>query len=372
MAWNPFHREDENVDPFNAPDPVMPLDEPTHEAPDLDDGVARIKQREVQERLDDMRRQAELNAQQAEQAAPQDAPYGSAPHEATPHQTTPYQAAPHESRHRDRHSWHRDATPAKVPMKRYNPNVATSKSSCIIYAIIIVVFLSGALGGVGALFSSCTSTVSSIFNDSEPAEEPQDSASYSVDDPSDALADEAREVAAAHLDDMIALNDDQALALFEEGVVDTFTNYCDITPDELGLDAREIASWILSHTSYELDESFCSMGYEGMGFTGTASTYFDISIPDAGAITDALIQELSKQGVDVYADDFDPAGLDASLVRQALDTVLSEDSPYDLEYREVYSTMAFNVTTDGEGSNAEFELDEEAWDEELRWFARLW
>lgn len=372
MAWNPFHREDENVDPFNAPDPVMPLDEPSHEAPDLDDGMARIKRREVQERLDDARRQAELNAQQVEQAVPQDTPHESAPHQPAAHEAAQYQAAPHESRHRDRHTWHRGATPAKVPMKRRDPNVATSKSSCIIYAIIIVVFLSGALGGVGALFSSCSTAVSNIFNDPEPTNEPQDSASYSVDDPSDALADEAREVAAAQLDSMIALDNDQALALFEEGVVDTFTNYCDMAPSELGIDAREIASWILSHTSYTLDESFCSMGYEGTGFTGIASVYFDMSIPDAGAITDAVIQELSKLGVNVYADDFDPENLDASLVQQALDTILSEDSPYELEYREVYSTMAFNITTDDEGSNAEFELDEEAWEEELRWFARAW
>ena len=56
MAWKRFPTEDENIDPFNAPDPVMPIDEPVREELDLDDGVARLSRRNVRKRFQDASR----------------------------------------------------------------------------------------------------------------------------------------------------------------------------------------------------------------------------------------------------------------------------------------------------------------------------
>ena len=54
---------------------------------------------------------------------------------------------------------------------------------------------------------------------------------------------------------MVAV-DETALDVMEQGVIDSFVDYLDMTPEELGLDAREIAAWVLENTSYETTSSF--------------------------------------------------------------------------------------------------------------------
>ena len=51
MAWKLHPSDEPMIDPFNAPDPVMPTDEPSLEAPDSSDGSERLRKHELQRRL---------------------------------------------------------------------------------------------------------------------------------------------------------------------------------------------------------------------------------------------------------------------------------------------------------------------------------
>lgn len=59
MAWNQTPRHEPDIDPFNAPDPIMPTDEPGSEAPDMSDGAERLRVHEAQRRYEQARREAE-------------------------------------------------------------------------------------------------------------------------------------------------------------------------------------------------------------------------------------------------------------------------------------------------------------------------
>ena len=59
MAWSQTPRHEPDIDPFNAPDPIMPTDEPGFEAPDMSDGAERLRAHEAQRRYDQARREAE-------------------------------------------------------------------------------------------------------------------------------------------------------------------------------------------------------------------------------------------------------------------------------------------------------------------------
>ena len=52
MAWKLHPSDEPMIDPFNAPDPVMPTDEPSLEAPDSSDGSERLRKHELQRRLE--------------------------------------------------------------------------------------------------------------------------------------------------------------------------------------------------------------------------------------------------------------------------------------------------------------------------------
>lgn len=58
MAWKLHPSDEPMIDPFNAPDPVMPTDEPSLEAPDSSDGSERLRKHELQRRLERARAEA--------------------------------------------------------------------------------------------------------------------------------------------------------------------------------------------------------------------------------------------------------------------------------------------------------------------------
>lgn len=82
--------------------------------------------------------------------------------------------------------------------------------------------------------------------------------------------------------------------------------------------------------------------------------------------------ELLDHEIYVYAADFDAASLDRELVRELLTGILSGTSSYSVEYRDLTSSMMFNVIANEEGTRIDLELDEETWIEELEWFAQIW
>ena len=406
MAWKRFPADDENIDPFNAPDPVMPIDEPAREELDLDDGVARLTRRNVRKRFRDASRTTEhayrppvhhdtssANAHAAATAPegssdpadpvaatspiassePVHGEYDHAPRSEAPN--APSSSAPSSagSSHRDTHTWHRTSQQASAPedvrVKR--------KGGCGRMIIILIIILFAVPSIFGSLLFSCSACTSDIFEsfftdtDEYTDDDYSSNASFAVNDISPDVENHAIIRATAVLEAMAA-TDETALDVMEQGVIDSFADYLDMTPEELGLDARVIAAWVLENTNYETTSSYCSLYSEGDGYAGTANVYFDITVPSVSSIASNLSMELLDHEIYVYAADFDAARLDRELVQELLDGILSGTSSYSVEYRNLTSSMTFNVAANEEGTNIDLELDEESWIEQLEWFAQIW
>ena len=407
MAWEPrTHEREPNIDPFNAPDPVMPVDEPAREDLDLDDGVARLARRNVRKRFRDASRATEHAYQppvhhdtsSANVHAAATAPEGSsdpadpvaatspiassepvhgeydhAPRSEAPN--APSSSAPSSagSSHRDTHTWHRTSQQASAPedvrVKR--------KGGCGRMIIILIIILFAVPSIFGSLLFSCSACTSDIFEsffsdtDEYTDDDYSSNASFAVNDISPDVENHAIIRATAVLEAMAA-TDETALDVMEQGVIDSFADYLDMTPEELGLDARVIAAWVLENTNYETTSSYCSLYSEGDGYAGTANVYFDITVPSVSSIASNLSMELLDHEIYVYAADFDAARLDRELVQELLDGILSGTSSYSVEYRNLTSSMTFNVAANEEGTNIDLELDEESWIEQLEWFAQIW
>ena len=406
MAWKRFPADDENIDPFNAPDPVMPIDEPAREELDLDDGVARLARRNVRKRFRDASHTTEHayrppvhhDTSSANVHAAATAPEGSsdpadpvaatspiassepvhgeydhAPRSEAPN--APSSSAPSSagSSHRDTHTWHRTSQQASAPedvrVKR--------KGGCGRMIIILIIILFAVPSIFGSLLFSCSACTSDVFEsffsdtDEYTDDDYSSNASFAVNDISPDVENHAIIRATAVLEAMAA-TDETALDVMEQGVIDSFADYLDMTPEELGLDARVIAAWVLENTNYETTSSYCSLYSEGDGYVGTANVYFDITVPSVSSIVSNLSMELLDHEIYVYAADFDAARLDRELVQELLDGILSGTSSYSVEYRNLTSSMTFNVAANEEGTNIDLELDEESWIQQLEWFAQIW
>lgn len=203
MALRRSHSGDENIDPFNAPDPVMPSEEPEREDPDPDDGIARVKQRGERRRgklsgpasnsyqpptydHDDASsahgspwQSASGSMDPVSTTAPEDGA-GSAPIYGgfdAPVQGSSFGAAASEgdgagadagtsSAAENTTSHHRQRSERKPRAPRTHRSASSKGSrttSCAIY-LIIFILLSGAIAsGAGMLLSSCTAAVGGVF-----------------------------------------------------------------------------------------------------------------------------------------------------------------------------------------------------------------
>lgn len=407
MALRRSHSGDENIDPFNAPDPVMPSEEPEREDPDPDDGIARIKRRGERRRgklsgpasnsyqpptydhddapsahgsawqgaggsMDSVSTTApEDDAGSAPIYGGYDAPaqgssFGAAPSgyagtDAGANTGTGSAAentAPHH-RHRSKHA------PRAPRTHRGEQNTNTRTTSCAIY-LIIFILLSGAIAsGAGMLLSSCSAAVGGFFeglfeDDGPRYEDIEPSAPSEVED---AVVSAVQTETKLQLDALIAGEAD-GVSRFEQGVSDIFQSYCGATPEELGLSAHEIAIWQLSHASYDLSSAHAYLSQIGEGYEGTANVYFDFTAPDITALAFELSAHLPNGYLEPgEADELTPENLQE--IRAAYDAYTAGEP----EYEERFSVMNFEAATDLEGGNCAIALDTEAWNTELDWLA---
>ena len=179
MAWKLHPSDEPMIDPFNAPDPVMPTDEPSLEAPDSSDGSERLRKHELQRRLERARAEASRGHHAPEHRSssytppiessqgPVDAPAPSSATSSATHRTAPDTAdesswlgtsssssnRKRRSSHRDRHTWHRTAEARRAAARKANPGNRAHVRRLMIYIIVIVIILSGA---IGPLFVACS------------------------------------------------------------------------------------------------------------------------------------------------------------------------------------------------------------------------
>lgn len=405
MALRRSHSGDENIDPFNAPDPVMPSEEPEREDPDPDDGIARVKQRGERRRgklsgpasnsyqpptydHDDASsahgspwQSASGSMDPVSTTAPGD-DAGSAPIYGgfdAPVQGSSFGAAASEgdgagadagtsSAAENTTSHHRQRSERKPRAPRTHRSASSKGSrttSCAIY-LIIFILLSGAIAsGAGMLLSSCTAAVGGVFeglfeDDGPRYEDIEPSAPREVED---AVVSAVQTETKLQLDALIAGESD-GVSRFEQGVSDVFESYCSATPEELGLSAHEIAIWQLSHASYDLSSAHAYLSQVGEGYEGTANVYFDFTAPDIAALAFELSAHLPNGYLEPgEANELTPENLQE--IRAAYDAYTAGEP----EYEERFSVMNFEAATDLEGGNCAIALDTEAWNTELDWLA---
>ncbi|WP_288737745.1 hypothetical protein [uncultured Enorma sp.] len=405
MALRRSHSGDENIDPFNAPNPVMPSEEPEHESPDPGDGIAHIRQRDKRRRQKvlgaasnsyqpptynhDDALPAQASAWQGAGASMDPvsttapgADAGSAPIRGgygAPVQEGSFGAAPsgddgaeagtstgtdadtESAALRHRHRGGRKARGGSAGGDK--PNAGARKASCILY-LIIFILLSGAItSGAGMLLSSCSAAVGGFFegifaDDGPRYEDIEPSAPSEVED---AVVSAVQTETKLQLDALIAGESD-GVSRFEQGVTDAFQSYCGATPEELGLSAHEIAIWQLSHASYDLSSAYAYLSQVGEGYEGTANVYFDFTTPDITALAFELSAHLPNGYLEPgEAGELTPENLQE--IRAAYDAYTAGEP----EYEELFSVMDFEAATDLEGGNCAIALDTEAWNEELDW-----
>ena len=350
MAWKSHPCDDSQIDPFNAPDPVMPSEEPSLDAPDVS--------------------AADASSTRAAHVS--------------------------RSKHRDRHVWHRSApsatndAPARADVPAgtgkghsakaasndappRSPRRSTKRSHCLIYLIVIIVIFSAV---VGPLFSACSTALDDAFDTLFDSD--SDTASYSTDDRDyysspdyetelqleQDVADEARAQTEDRLNSLIA-GDEAALDLLETDFKEAFETYFQFTPEEAGIDAREVARWALSNFSYgTLDAN----GYVYSADDGTyeveASVYFDTELPDI----DDVAYDLRRKSPRAlwYADNKRDAMTPE--LQEELRTDLQETlDDYTGERSSRSASLSFSGTAQADGSEVKLAIDEEDWQFELSW-----
>ena len=359
MALRRSHSGDENIDPFNAPDPVMPSEEPEREDPDPDDGIARIKRR-------DERRRGNMSGAASNSYQPPTYNHddASSAHGSSWQGASTGTNAGAESASSHHHN--RSKRAPRAPRTHHSEqNTSSRTASCAIY-LIIFILLSGAIAsGAGMLLSSCSAAVGDVFeglfeDDGPRYEDIEPSAPREVED---AVVSAVQTETKLQLDALIAGESD-GVSRFEQGATDIFQSYCGATPEELGLSAHEIAIWQLSHASYDLSSAHAYLSQIGEGYKGTANVYFDFTAPDITALAFELSAHLPNGYLEPgEADALTPE--DLQKIRAAYDAYTAGEP----EYEERFSVMNFEAATDLEGGNCAIALDTEAWNTELDWLA---
>lgn len=314
MAWKLHPSDEPMIDPFNAPDPVMPTDEPSLEAPDSSDGSERLRKHELQRRLERARTEASRGHRAPEHRSssymppiessqgPVDSPAPSSATSSAAQRTAPDTAdesswlgtpssssnRKRRSSHRDRHAWHRTAEARRAAARQASPGNRAHARRLMIYIIVTVIILSGA---IGPLFVACSAVTGGLFDqvfDSGTASDADIYDDYGDTDSPDyeitgTLASDAEESATMltqeRLDSAIAGTDEETIQIAEDAFTQAFETYSGLTPDEAGIDARAVAERVLANLSYNDLIAYAYTETSDAGYDIDCTVYYSIETP---------------------------------------------------------------------------------------------
>lgn len=401
MAWKLHPSDEPMIDPFNAPDPVMPTDEPSLEAPDSSDGSERLRKHELQRRLERARAEASRGHHAPEHRSslytsptessqgPVDAPAPSSATSSAAQRTAPDTAdesswlgtssssssRKRRSGHRDRHTWHRTAEARRAAARQANPGNRAHVRRLMIYIIVIVIILSGA---IGPLFVACSAVTGDLFDQVFDSGTASDADIYDDYDDTDAdspdyeitgtLASDAEESATMltreRLDSAIAGTNEETLQIAENAFTQAFETYSGLTPDEAGIDARAVAERVLANLSYNDLIAYAYTETSDAGYDIDCTVYYSIETPQIDDIAYDLRWNTPSSIWDTYRE----SGVLDEESREALAAEL-ESILADLgSNRTEYSTyLEFTGTAQQDGSGLELELDQDVWESEMGW-----
>lgn len=359
MAWEPrTHEREPNIDPFNAPDPIMPGGEPEfeppRERPDADDGVGRMVRRNERKEPGHGKHRPQRSWRSLD----------STPSSADSGPVSPIREEEDGARHaqgkqQDLESSANAWRARKAAKRRSGDGSGWKKRSSRLGCLIAFIFMLAFSGIVSTLFESCSSCVDSVFFE-DTYEDDYDDTYYDYDSDAYWLAQ----------DDLKAATEEVTVSALEaarEGDVayreivasafaDAFTKASGVEPESIGLDTLEISELILSNITYDIDSIYAFGDATEDGFVFSCSSYFDFTIPSA--------RDLGYQVGEFVLGLVPDASASPSL---SVDDQLAVKAyvEQELEHAEVfenYSSMEFAATADAEGAVLEGPvLDSQDW-----------
>lgn len=359
MAWKPRTPEREpNIDPFNAPDPVMPGGEPEfeppRERPDADDGIGRMVRRNERKEPGHgkHRPQRTWRSLDSAQSSADSGPVSPIQEEEDGSRRT-------QSKQRDLKSNANVWRARKAARRSSGDGSNWKKRSPRLGCLIAFIFMVSFSGMVGALFESCSSCVDSVFFD-ETREDDYDDTYYDYDSDAYWLAQDdlkvATEEVTASVLDAAREGDDAHREMVASAFSDAFTSASGLEPESIGLDTLEISELILSNITYDIDSIYAFGDATEDGFIFSCSSYFDFTIPSA--------RDLGYQVAD-FVLGLMPDGSDSSSLSADDQLAVRTYVEQGLEHAEVfenYSSMEFAATADAEGAILEGPvLDSQDW-----------
>lgn len=381
MAWRSRGRSlrpEEVIDPFDAPDPVMPGGEPEglpqDGSSDLaaeDMGAPVAFDPGVGSRVDSH----EWHRERPAASGRPDRGAGAGPSAGHAPAPTPWQPPAQAGAPRTRTPTAPDAG-ARRPRRR--------GAGRIVGIFIAVVFAMQFVGIAGGCVSALLERVGAPGWDDAGHDyaydypSPLDDMEYSYDlepvvttlDPSldpltrrDQLEDVVRQEVEANLLDLQAAGDPyagQAAHVFS----DEFTATCDFEPSELGIDPMALAGELLPGTTYEISGASVFDGYVDdddaiSGYEVEATVYVDAEVPDFDSIAFDLALYV-KYDLDLRAGD-EPTDEQRRLVAEELDRLVDETEP---RSRVAYVDLSGEVAPGH--AEATLAMDEESWDGAVR------
>lgn len=367
MASSYRDRPDKQIDPFNAPDPIMPGGEQTMDPGEMHGGGL---ERFSRSRKSDAKRQFSSHNYQAprEHADAYEAPSTDG---------TPGTVAAERDRHaaaEAKRAAKNAKRAAKAAAKRTQGNERrSSRRGCLTVAILLVIAFS--------MLGSCSSILSELFYSGDFSFSNSDSYSsdtytytsgltseeaYALED---AVEGAAMDQFALDMDALLADEDNAMIQRLAAQFSESFSLYCNTSVENAGLDATAVARWALNATHCEAtDANMWADSYDDLFFTG--SVYFDAFVPDV----DDVAYELSMYVYDHFADSYRTGMVFDETQRAELAEALTqaeENALAETETRD-YFMQEYQGTSDATGTTIKLAHDEDDWESNIQSMFHLW
>ena len=377
------------IDPFNAPDPIMPGGEPdlsSDGARDRHDGIERIARRNEQKEPGHFRHRAhtERRAGTASPAFGGDPSpvVGHEPDDEMPQRNTAsaahgtaasadalsgsYQPPQEATQNYQAPTRRRGARRARPASTAGSSSHRKGRLGCI---IALIIGLSVFANVTGALVSGCSAIFDGLLGADSYSDSDYDSTySYSSDydsDAYDAADDNATAMARTVSENMLAevtAGEEPYFGIAKEGLEQSLQTYTGHTAEELGISLDDAARYLLEHTSYSFNsEPYAFVDETTDGFDVEASDYFHLSTPDYSAAALAASDYIWDNVPSSYTSD-EPLPADVAAGAAAAFTSALESS----SERELYLYVDLMGTADADGENVQLKFDRNAWEETFR------
>ena len=362
MGWKQrLGMSETEIDPFNAPDPIMPGGEPDlglRDDGDLHDGDGLDRMARRNERHEPGRREHRPHlSHDTDDAQPADAyPAGGAPspvkgaEEAGDHSP---EFSSESAERRWRRARHReDVRRARAEYRSERKGAKKGRTGCLVLLIIFLLFGSW----IGSFASCVFSTIEDAFDGDSSYDYSYDyeddgyeDATYDSVTAYDAVAEEFSSSTAEHELDSLVGGDEYYVGLVAQNFSEDFESWTGASVEDAGIDADEVARWALAHTTYDIESTYVFGDQTSDGYTFESTVYFYLYAPRTSELAAGLSTFMSDE-YDLWSGEVLTDG-DREDIHAELERLMDE-----AEASENYMAFDFAVTMDADGENPQFEI----------------